>query len=170
MRMEVSFKILVKEHYEMLFCYTYSLCKDVSLAEDIVQETFLTAYRKIGTFDPSRDFGAWIRGIARHLLRSASRKTRRLRLVDPTSIDMYLEENFSAFRERGRGWNDMVEALKACLQKVGARTRQIIDMYYMEKAGVESIASRLSLTAEAVWKRLSRGRKFLKTCIEKALS
>ena len=57
----------MQEHYQMLFSYAVTLCKEASLAEDVVQETFVTAYQQLNDFDCSRDFGAWIRGIARNI-------------------------------------------------------------------------------------------------------
>jgi DNA-directed RNA polymerase specialized sigma24 family protein len=43
-------------------------------------------------------------------------------------------------------------------------------MYYTDELQADAIASKLSLSVEAVWKKLSRGRKSLKRCVEKQLS
>ena len=60
-----SFEILVREHHRRLLTYAQSLIHDAVSAEDVVQEAFVTAYRKMDTFDAGRDFGVWVRGIIR---------------------------------------------------------------------------------------------------------
>ena len=171
MNMDTSFKILINEHYEMLFCYIYSLCSDRTMAEDIVQEAFLIAYKKLSTFDPKQDFGAWIRGIGRHLTMAQQRKSKRLIMIDPTLIQDRLEENFRGKESPGsQRWTDMLEALKKCLGKIEKGTKKIIDMYYTNRLQAQTIASRLRLSVDNVWKKLSRGRKSLKNCVEKQLN
>ncbi|MEM9700850.1 MAG: sigma-70 family RNA polymerase sigma factor, partial [Planctomycetota bacterium] len=47
--------------------------RDRAAAEDVTQEAFLVAYRKLDEYDPARPFGAWLAGIARNLLRNELR-------------------------------------------------------------------------------------------------
>src|SRR5262249_25446738 len=49
-----------------------------SMADDLVQETWLTAVRRIRAFDPDKaSFAAWLRGIAANLIRNHLRGLRR---------------------------------------------------------------------------------------------
>ncbi len=50
---------------------------DASLAADLVQETFLRAYRRLAELREPERFGAWIAGIARHVARERLRSMRR---------------------------------------------------------------------------------------------
>ena len=65
------YEILAKQHEPMLLAYILSLVPDRTLAEDIAQETFLIAYRKISTLEKKEAFAAWLRGIARNVGRGA---------------------------------------------------------------------------------------------------
>lgn len=168
--MEKSFKILVKEHYEMLFWYALSLCNDRSAAEDVVQESFLTAYRRLDDFDPSRDFGAWIRGITRNLTMAENRKSARVRIMDLDILQNTIEDNFARHDSASSTpWKDRLEALKRCLEKADAGLRRIIQLYYAENIRADEIASSIGISVDTVWQRLSRGRKSLKLCIDKQM-
>jgi hypothetical protein len=57
--MEASFKVLVREFHGMLYSYVLTMVSDRHAAEDMVQEAFLTAYRKRNEFDEIKDFGAF---------------------------------------------------------------------------------------------------------------
>ncbi len=50
-----AFEILVRQHHRRLLAYSSALTPDSGLAEDLVQEAFITAFRKLSAFDPSRD-------------------------------------------------------------------------------------------------------------------
>lgn len=168
--MEKSFTILIQEHYHMLFCFAMTLCNNSALAEDIVQESFLTAYQRMDDFDPARDFGSWIRGIARKKAMNESRKSRRIKLLDMKIIQNTIESNFSvSSAEQHTCWTEKMEVLKQCLRKADNLLRKIIDMYYSESACADDIAEKTGMSVDTVWQRLSRGRRSLKSCIEKHL-
>ena len=59
------YEILAHQHQPMLLAYIFSFVHDAQLAEDIAQETFLIAYRKLATLDSPESFGVWLRRIAR---------------------------------------------------------------------------------------------------------
>lgn len=169
--MNKSFQILVREHYEMLYTYALSLCSDRSAAEDVVQETFLVAYRRLDDFDETRDFGAWIRGIARNALRSERRKSSRLRLIDLGVLQQTIDQGFA--RRSGSGsssWRSKLTALDTCLDKADKSLRDMMNLHYAEDLTAETIAEKIGLRVETVWQRLSRGRRWLKACIERQSS
>lgn len=164
--MDKSFQILVQEHSEMLFCYALSLCGDRDMAEDASQEAFLVAYRRMDDFDSSRDFGAWLRGIVRNVLRSEKRKSARLVLMDMEYAHAAIENSFAtAEPDRRSVTGELLEALRKCLETLDTHTRRMFELFYAEQAQAADIAASFGLTVETVWKRISRGRKALKVCI-----
>src|SRR5262245_59106949 len=68
------FEILVRQNEAMLLAYILSCVEDRHLAEDIAQETFLVAYRRIETLRNPEAFSPWLRGIARWKLVEALRR------------------------------------------------------------------------------------------------
>lgn len=57
---------LFSEYYKDIFRYLYSLCRDVSLSEDLASEVFLEAVKSITTFRADSDVKTWLFSIARH--------------------------------------------------------------------------------------------------------
>lgn len=59
---------LYRENAKIVFHYLYSMCKDEQLTEDLVQETFLQAYKSLERFNGSCKISTWLCQIAKHLL------------------------------------------------------------------------------------------------------
>jgi RNA polymerase sigma-70 factor (ECF subfamily) len=57
---EEAFAALVQEHSRMVFQLAYRLTRNEHDAEDVVQESFLRAYRQLGRFQARADFGTWL--------------------------------------------------------------------------------------------------------------
>jgi RNA polymerase sigma-70 factor (ECF subfamily) len=74
----------VRQHRPRLYALAYRLLLDRETAEDVVQETFLSAFRQIERFEPRPSIAAWLNTI---VLRTASRAASRQRARPKTSID-----------------------------------------------------------------------------------
>ena len=61
-----TFSQLVKDHHRELLIYARALTHDVVAAREVVQDAFVVAFEKMDTFDVTRDFAAWMRGIVRN--------------------------------------------------------------------------------------------------------
>jgi RNA polymerase sigma-70 factor (ECF subfamily) len=55
-----AFRVLVERHSRPLFRLAFRMTGNQQDAEDMVQETFLRAYRRIGNFDERASFGTWL--------------------------------------------------------------------------------------------------------------
>ena len=69
---ERAWRAWYEESYEALGTYVAWRCAGLrDIADEIVQETWLTAVRRIRSFDPERgSFSSWLRGIAANILRN----------------------------------------------------------------------------------------------------
>ena len=81
---EAAYAALVRQHRPRLYALAYRLLLDREAAEDVVQETFLSAFRQIERFEPRPSVAAWLNTIA---LRTASRAAARQRARPKTSLD-----------------------------------------------------------------------------------
>ena len=59
-----AFRVLVERHSRNLFRLAYRMTGHQQDAEDVVQETFLRAYRQLSKFDDRASFGTWLYRIA----------------------------------------------------------------------------------------------------------
>jgi RNA polymerase sigma-70 factor (ECF subfamily) len=59
-----AFRLLVEKHSRSIFKLAFRMTHNEQDAEEVVQETFLRAYRKLGDFESRADFGTWLYRIA----------------------------------------------------------------------------------------------------------
>ena len=91
---EAAYAVLVRLHRPRLYTLAYRLLLDREAAEDVVQETFIAAFRQMERFEPRPSLSAWLNTIT---LRTATRAAARQRARPKTSIDA------PAFRDNGQG-------------------------------------------------------------------
>src|SRR5438094_720793 len=76
---EPAWRTWYAESFDGLYAYARWRCSGLrDLAEEVVQETWLTAVRRIRDFDPmAGSFAGWLRGIAANVLRNQLRQRQR---------------------------------------------------------------------------------------------
>ena len=75
--MVLDFEEVYKEHFQGVYKYTLSLCRDESLAEEITQETFFKAMQNISRFNGSCKLYVWLCQIAKNTYFSIHKKRKR---------------------------------------------------------------------------------------------
>ena len=73
-----AFLAIVRAYGPLLRAFLSSQMFHLDDVDDLAQETFIAAYRSLNTFRRDQDFGAWLRGIARHKLLRYFEQTSRL--------------------------------------------------------------------------------------------
>lgn len=75
-------------HYKYVKSYAFSLCLNETLAEDITQETFYNAIKKIDTFKNDCKIETWLCSIAKNIFLNSKRKKQQENILDyPNLID-----------------------------------------------------------------------------------
>src|ERR1043166_1321964 len=86
-----AYRVLVERHSRALFRLAFRMTGNESDAEDVVQESFLRAYRQLGKFDERASFGTWLYRIAANcsldLVRSKKRRSEQTAPADPGMDD-----------------------------------------------------------------------------------
>ncbi len=163
-----AFEILVRQHHRRLLAYAAAILHDPEAAQDVVQNAFLTAYEKLGSFDPTRDFAAWMRGIVRNKCREWVRADRLLLVPD---------ETIEAIEQQHRAWDELeanqdrtvLATLHECLAKLPDLLAEAVRLFYLEDLSGAEVARRLQSGEAAVRKRLQRAREQLGQCIHQSL-
>ncbi|MFH1226311.1 MAG: sigma-70 family RNA polymerase sigma factor [Planctomycetota bacterium] len=155
---------VVNEHQDALFHFALFLSRDYTLAEDIAQETFLIACRKLVQEKPEGDVGKWLRGIARNVhLRQKARKA--VFALDENILEM--AENFwVAKTESGHAESPYTTALVDCIKLLSDSDRKMIELRYSQNPGREELSKALDISVSALETRLKRAKKQLKECVE----
>jgi zinc protease len=152
----------IVERYQTLVCsLAYSASGSLAQSEDLAQETFITAWQRVGELrDPSK-LKAWLCGIARNAAASAHRKeSRRGRNVSLDDID---EPAAAEADPLGQVVSQQEETLVwNCLAQLPASCREAMVLYYRHGNSIAEAAATLDLSEEAFRQRLSRGRALLR--------
>lgn len=167
---EELFSILVREHEVGLLGFVRACVHDPADAEDLVQETFVAAWRQLDQYDPERPFAGWVRGIAKNkilaYLRSRVSDRRHVRILSPQAVAAIADEFERLNRPpRRESYSDCFGALRECLAALGKEDQEIVRRAYRENQTCRAIADQVGKTLEAVKKRLQRARAQLRDCI-----
>jgi len=134
-------------------------------AEDVVQETFLTACRKSGDFKPGTDFAAWVCTIARYKVKEALRSG--ALKFEPLS-DEAMESVLAAEPPKGEA-AERLRLFEECLECLAPKARQAMELRYRGEHLPEEIAHRMGWSLGSVRVALSRARAVLQECVAKKL-
>lgn len=162
------FEILVRENADSLTAFLRASVYDEAAADDLFQETMLVAWRKIGEYDRSRPFGAWLRGIAKRLVLAHYRKSARQAPLADERVLEYLDRRMAQVDQQpGDTLNEKIAALRDCISRLEPLYQEPIDLHYHHRRTTEWIAGQLATTRDAVQKRLQRARMQLAQCLER---
>lgn len=148
-----AWRALYERHFSMLYGYAFHRAgRDEHRADEIVQETWLVAVRRIADFDPCRGaFEGWLKGIADHVLQNQRRRWLRDRSADGQVISERAGPDPDATAETR-------ELLALALTALPASYQAVLHAKYQEQLTVREIADRLGHTSKAVESLLSRAR------------
>jgi RNA polymerase sigma-70 factor len=164
------FEILIREHAGMLTAYLRAAVRDEAVVDDLFQETFLTAWRRLDDYDRSRPFGPWLRGIAAKNLLAWRRQQRRGFILCEEQILEHLDRRCEAIHELpGDTWEAKLAGLQGCIDDLPERYREPIRLRYLEEVQPEALAERLGVEQETIKKRLQRARARLLDCLQRKL-
>ncbi|MEM9493141.1 MAG: sigma-70 family RNA polymerase sigma factor [Myxococcota bacterium] len=158
-----AFEELVRRYRSLISAVAHKITRDPVLGEDIVQDTFLEAWRRLDDLRNPDSLRYWLVGIARNKSRQAL--TRRSRHPS-TSLDALAEEG-NVFCDRPSPLDSALDReLRAevshLMTRVPAAYQQTLHLFYLESLSVKQIADQLSLSTDAVKQRLTRGRRCLR--------
>jgi len=142
---------------------------DRSQTEDVVQQVFVNAFLHLADFELDRDFGAWLRTIARNAvrehLRNNARYERRLKVYAELVSQRWEDD------ERAIEFEESVQqALHDCMQRLPHQAARAIRLRYQEALDFSTMAARMNTTAGGLRNLLSRVRVQLRECIERGLA
>ena len=164
------FEILIRENADMLTVFLRAAVRDTAMAEDLFQDTMLTAWRRLDDYDTSRPFGPWLRGIARKLVLANYRKTSKRGEFCGQDVLEQLEVRFDRFHGMpGDTFDEKLDGLRQCLELLPVKYREPLDLRYLQELDTPAIAERLAVSAEALKKRLQRAKARLIDCLSRRM-
>ncbi len=172
-------------HGNYLYRFALLRTREASIAEEMVQETFLAALQARDRFAGQSTERSWLVGIMKHKIADYFRKV--TREIPTENIDgAGLGEDVDpAFDQKGHwkigagdplGWPDSPEStleqkqfwdvLKRCLGELPPRMAQVFSLREMDEISTDEICEMLKITPNNLWVLLHRSRKHLRRCLE----
>ena len=139
-------------------------------ADDLVQETFLRAYRHWHTFQPGTDCKSWLSTICRHAFAEQRRRDSRSTAVDDQELES-LAASRAHDRARGTGVDDMFSrldlgpAIAAAIDKLEPHYRDVVRLADVDGFSYDEIAAMLDIPVGTVRSRLFRARRMLQEAL-----
>lgn len=170
-----AFDELMEAHLPRVWRVVHRILRHDEDAEDVVQETFLAAFRAIPAFRHEAKLSTWLNRIAvsrslNHLDRMAERVRRAGRPIDlqPTELSLGVPEPASPrptpLQELER--KELEERLAECLDRLPGAWRSVITLREGEGLSYEEIADLVDIPLGTVRSRLARARIALRECVE----
>lgn len=154
-----GFEALVAEHAPALYRFARHLVRDPDEAEDLVQETFLRAYRARRRFRGDAPVRVWLRRILHNL---AVDRARRDREIPAGEIEeRWMDDAYTVDAEAVVERAERREELEDALVRLPFIYRSAVLLHDVEGWTVERIAETLGIGVPAAKQRLRRGRMML---------
>lgn len=137
--------------------YVVGILGDTDLASDVLQEVLVTIYRKLGTLQEPRAYGAWTRRIASRAVFAALRRERQ-----HAAIHEQLEPDAMPAGELLDDAAAITHDLPRLLERVSPASREVLVLHYLQALPLEEIATTLDLPLGTVKSRLGYGLRALR--------
>ena len=130
-------------------------------AEELTQDSFLKAFKKLDSFKGDCSFSTWLFRIAYNTAISATRKRKiEFPMVDEVMMDSVPDEAIDIFFD-GDENEIRLQKLEEAITKLNVEEKTLITLFYTEDKSVAELARVLDLTPENVKVKLHRVRKKL---------
>jgi RNA polymerase sigma-70 factor (ECF subfamily) len=169
-----AFRALVDSHAPVLFRLAYRMTGNVPDAEDMVQETFLKAWKQIGKFDGRASFSTWLYRICANCsldhLRAAKRK-QDLHSGDEDDQDPFAQlASGTPSPERLALSSEITARLLPALNELSEMERAAFVMRHYDGVGIEEISAALGVQPGAAKHSVFRAVQKLRRALEPVMS
>ena len=162
-----AFNALVRKYQKDLHAFIWRKIGDFHYAEEIMQDTFLLAYKKLPTLRNPNQFAAWLYAIAdRRCIHWTRKKAPVVQSLEAASADLVEKYSYARYISKQREaevserHNKIVKNL---LKRLPKRERKVVTLYYLYEMPIKKISQYLGVPVNTVKSQLQRARKRLQT-------
>ncbi len=162
------YRPLVEKYQKKVFLLANSMIHNTAEAQDIAQETFLLAYRKLRELKDLTKFSSWLFGITRNLCYTRLRQKK----VEPESLEAipayHNSLNIISLKPNQDEGEDLQDLLLKRLKKLPEKYQTLLRLKYLDDYSYQEISEMLDLPIDLVRSRLFEGRRILREGMQKA--
>ena len=170
---DAAFGILVEKYQKNIHALAWRKINDFHYAEEIMQDTFLRAYKKLPTLKDPNQFAGWLHVTANWLCIDWLRKQKRMQaqklmmqsLEDtrPEEIEKSSYLHYMLGQRMTESTERYHELVKKCLEKLPEKERAVVTLYYLDEMSTKEISKFMGVSVNTITSRLQRARKRLQT-------
>lgn len=150
-----AFAVLIARWQGPMVNLAYRFCRDHARAEDMAQEAFLRAFRRLDSWRRDAAFSTWLFALATNVYRDE------LRRASPETVPIDTEMSAGGSVEEDAVDTDRRALVQRAVQSLPPRYREPLVLFYFHEQDVAATARSLGLPEGTVKARLSRGRDLL---------
>lgn len=166
-----EFKQLTYPHMKLMYNVALRYCGNAFDAEDILQETYLMAFKNFGQLREKSKCKSWLLKILRNNFLKSYHKKKTMQKLNETDYIDFLEESMSGEEADNQLFSaDGRQFVQIALDQLPFKYKEILTLYYLEELLYKDIADTLEIPIGTVMSRLTRAREGLKTALSKQLS
>ena len=170
-----AFRVLVERYGRSVFRLAFRMTGNEFDAEDVVQETFLRAFKQLDSYESRSSFGTWLYGIAANysldLIRSRKRHAAR-HVADTAEQEDVLDsvKTNDPGQDRVYYSSQVKVRLDAALQLLSDQERTAFQLRHFEGKSIEEIGAILDLGASATKNSIFRAVRKVREALEPVVS
>jgi RNA polymerase sigma-70 factor (ECF subfamily) len=148
-----------KLYYKAMFNTSLRIVNDTMEAEDVMQESFLSAFEKIDTYSGTVSFGAWLKKIV--INRSLDALNRRKAIFEDIDTHIGIRDDSGDETAQKEELDVRVEEVKEAINRLPDGYRVILSLYLLEGYDHDEIAEILGISSSTSRSQLSRAKQKL---------
>jgi len=163
---DVRFAALMTHYQRAIYGYIMTLVGEPHDADDVLQEVNMVLWRKASEFDHDRPFLPWACTVAYYEVLAHRKRRQRERHV--FLDDALLKEVVAEAQQAAEQFDARLDALRACLQKLPAKSRALLAQRYgIQRANIAADEHGDERSVGAIYTALHRIRRSLLDCIQR---
>jgi RNA polymerase sigma-70 factor (ECF subfamily) len=173
---ERAFTELIQRYEDMVYSFSYKVCRDKEKAEETLQDTFINVYKNLSSFKGKSKFSTWLYSIVTNNCLMKHRK----RKLDDLWVSLDQPPMLEGDGHQITAWDatpaemlmdkELREKMDTAILMLPSDYRIVFVLRDIEGRSTEEVAKILKLSVPAVKSRLRRARVFLRNQLNEYLS
>jgi len=161
-----SFGAIVRGYWVAVANFVGTTFPGVDKVDEVAQEIFTRAFRKLPHYEPGQPFWPWLRGIARNVIHEELRARQKATRERRAYAELALLRRVELSTDEERPAADGIRALRECLKEQSEDGSKLLQWFYVDRLSSDKIAVRLGCGGSAVRNALMRLRRALRGCVQ----
>jgi len=164
-----AYAFLVERYKHMVYTLTIRIVKSKEDAEEVSQDVFVKAFKKLDSFKGDSKFSTWIYKIAYYASLDVIKKNKRF--INSENIDDFYDGDLGNVQDALESLHskERKKVINKALLKLDEDERIILTLFYFEEMPIKEISKVVNLTKDNIKVKLFRSRKKLATILKNVI-